>query len=124
MTMSSTVDASIHELTRGMLRKTLYVLLWKGAGRDLKEQLAAHLRYMIELEQQNKLFASGPLDGGASGDGLTILRVSSKEEAQEIASRDPFVMSGLRTFEIREWLLMEGSITVKANYSSGAFEMT
>ena len=108
--MSSTVDASLHELTRGMLRKTLYVLLWKGAGRD--------------LEQQNKLFASGPLDGGASGDGLTILRVSSKEEAQEIASRDPFVMSGLRTFEIREWLLMEGSITVKANYSSGAFEMT
>ena len=66
--MSSTVDASLHELTRGMLRKTLYVLLWKGAGRDLEEQLAAHLRYMIELEQQNKLFASGPLDGGASGD--------------------------------------------------------
>jgi hypothetical protein len=61
MTMSSTVDASLHELTRGMLRKTLYVLLWKGAGRDLKEQLAAHLRYMIELEQQNKLFAIQPI---------------------------------------------------------------
>ena len=61
--MSSTVDASLHELTRGMLRKTLYVLLWKGAGRDLKEQLVAHLRYMIELEQQNKLFASGPWMG-------------------------------------------------------------
>ena len=34
--MASTVDARIKELTRGMLRKTLYVVLWKGAGGELK----------------------------------------------------------------------------------------
>jgi hypothetical protein len=70
-----------------------------------------------------KVFASGPFDGGATGDGLTILRASSREEAQEIASCDPLVTSDLRTFEIREWLLMEGSIAVKANYSTGTFEI-
>jgi uncharacterized protein len=123
MTMASTVDARIQELTRGMLRKTLYVVLWKGAGGELKAQLPAHLEYMIDLERQGKVFASGPLDSGATGDGLTILRASSREEAREIASRDPFVTSGLRTFEIRDWLLMEGSIAVKANYSTGTFEI-
>ena len=121
--MASTVDARIQELMRGMLRKTLYVVLWKGAGRELKAQLPAHLEYMIDLERQGKLFASGPLDSGATGDGLTILRASSREEAREIASRDPLVTSGLRIFEIREWLLMEGSIAVKANYSTGTFEI-
>ena len=121
--MASTVDARIEELMRSMLRKTLYVVLWKGAGRELKAQLPAHLENMIDLERQGKVFASGPFDSGATGDGLTILRASSKEEAREIASRDPFVTSGLRTFEIREWLLMEGSVAVKANYSTGTFEI-
>jgi uncharacterized protein YciI len=122
MTMAS-VDARIEELMRGMLRKTLYVVLWKGAGRELKAELPAHLENMIDLERQGKIFASGPLDSGATGDGLTVLRASSKEEAREIALRDPLVTSGLRTFEVREWLLMEGSIAVKVNYSSGTFEI-
>jgi hypothetical protein len=45
------------------------------------------------------------------------------DRRQEIASRDPLVTSDLRAFEICEWQLMEGSIAVKANYSTGTFEI-
>lgn len=69
------------------------------------------------------LFASGPFDGGATGDGLTILRTESPEETREIAARDPFVINGLRTFEIREWTLMEGSFGLKVNFSDRSIEV-
>ena len=68
---------------------------------------------MIGLEKQGILFASGPLaeaDGKTRGDGLTILRAASAEEARAIAEADPFVVNGLRSFELREWTVMEGSL--------------
>ena len=64
------------------------------------------------------------LDFGKSSDGMTVLRVESEEEARTIASRDPFVLNGIRTFDIREWLVMEGSFAVKVNYSDRSIEMT
>jgi len=111
------LDEDIAALTRGMLRKKLYVVLSRGKGADLKAFLPEHLRYMIVLEKEGKLFASGPFDMGTSGDGMTILRVHSSEEARAIAERDPFVINKIRTFEIREWTLMEGSFGVNVNFS-------
>ena len=78
---------------------------------------------MIDLEKQGLLFGSGPFDGGTSGDGLTILRAESLEQAREIAERDPFVVEGLRTFVIREWMLMEGSFGLKVNFSDQSIEV-
>ena len=111
------LDEEIAALTRGMLRKKLYVVLSRGKGADLKAHLPAHLRYMIALEKDGKLFASGPFDMGTSGDGMTILRADTAEEARAIAERDPFVVNKIRTFEIREWTLMEGSFGVNVNFS-------
>jgi uncharacterized protein YciI len=111
------LDEEIATLTRGMLRKKLYVVLSRGKGADLKPHLPDHLRYMIALEKEGKLFASGPFDMGTSGDGMTILRVESAEEAGAIAERDPFVVNRIRTFEIREWTLMEGSFGINVNFS-------
>src|SRR5262245_17400276 len=118
-----TVDR-IGELTKGMLRKRLYVVLSHGKpGADLAAVLPAHLEYMIDLEKRGILFASGPFDGGAKGDGLTILRVASAEDARAIAMRDPFVSGGLRTFEIREWTLMEGSFGLTVKFSNQSVEV-
>jgi uncharacterized protein len=97
-----------------MLRKTLFVVLSKGGA--TAEQIGAvlpqHLEYMIGLEKT----------GAPAGDGLTILRAASEDEARKIASADPFVINKLRTFEVREWTVMEGSIGVKVNLSDQTLE--
>ena len=79
--MSSANLDRIRELTAPMWRKKLYALTWDGHGANLLPHLAAHLEYMIGLEKAGKIFASGPLDFGASSDGLTVFNVASKEEA-------------------------------------------
>jgi uncharacterized protein YciI len=94
-------QARIRELTKGMLRKKLYVVLSKGgaAPEKIAEHLPRHLEYMIGLEKQGVLFASGPLaeaDGTMRGDGLTILRAANAEAARAIAQGDPFVVHGLQ----------------------------
>jgi uncharacterized protein len=85
--------------------------------------LPAHLEFMIDLEKRGILFASGPLDGGARGDGLTIVRAAGLEEAKQIAAGDPFVVQGLRSFEVREWTVMEGSFGIKVNFSDQSLEL-
>ncbi len=97
--MSSSTEARIRELTAPMWRKKLYVVLWDGNGADLKPHLVAHLEYMIGLEKAGKLFASGPLDFGASSDGLTVFNVANKEEARALALQDPFVINGVRSLQ-------------------------
>jgi uncharacterized protein len=88
--------------------------------------LPQHLEYMVGLEKSGVLFASGPLTaaaGSPAGDGLTILRAASADEAQAIASTDPFVVNKLRSFEVREWTLMEGSFGVKVNFSDQSLDI-
>jgi uncharacterized protein YciI len=121
-------EERIRELTQGMLRKKLYVVLSKaGTAPDaLAAHLPQHLEYMIGLEKRGVLFASGPLaeaDGKMRGDGLTILRAASAEEARKFASADPFVVAGLRSFELREWTVMEGALGLKVNFSDQSIEL-
>jgi uncharacterized protein YciI len=121
-------EERIRELTKGMLRKKLYVVLSKGgaAPEQIARHLPSHLEYMIGLEKQGILFASGPLaeaDGKTRGDGLTILRAASAEAARRIAEADPFVVNGLRSFELREWTVMEGSLGIKVNFSDQSLEL-
>ena len=127
--MASSAKARIEQLTKDMLRKKLYVILSKGAATP--EQIGAvlpqHLEFMIGLEKKGVLFASGPLadgEGKTRGDGLTIIRAASAADAREIAELDPFVVGGLRTFEIREWTVMEGSLGIKVNFSDQSMELT
>ena len=118
----------VRQLTEGMLRKKLYVILSKGGATpdQIGAVLPEHLEYMIGLEKNGALFASGPLTAAAgkpAGDGLTILRAASAEEARVIASADPFVVNKLRTFEVREWTVMEGSLGLKVNFSDQTLEI-
>src|SRR5437588_3350202 len=110
-----------------MLRKKLYVILSKGgaAPEQLAEHLPRHLEYMIGLEKKG-VFASGPLaqaDGQMRGDGLSIVRAANAQAAREIAEADPFVVHGLRSFELREWTVMEGSLGIKVNLSDQSLEL-
>ena len=125
--MTSSAEARIAELTQGMLRKKLYVVFSKGAANPdrIRDVLPQHLEYMIDLERRGLVFASGPLasEEGMRGDGMTVLRTASAEEARRVAAADPFVAQGLRTFEVREWTVMEGSLAIKVNFSDQSMDV-
>src|SRR5690242_4150490 len=121
-------DARAAGLIGKMLRKKLYVLISKPLvpAQQLRPLLATHLDYMIGLEKRGLLFASGPLnEAGAppSGHGLTILRVKDAAEARSIAEAEPFFAQGLRTFELKEWTVMEGTLGVRVNLSDQTVEV-
>jgi uncharacterized protein len=123
------LDQRIAELTQKMLRRKLYAVISQPspAPEKLKPLLPAHLEYMIGLEQRGLLFASGPLSDGSAGPpngaGLTILRAANAQEARALAEADPFVTNGVRTFELKEWIIMEGSIGLKVNLSDQSVEV-
>ena len=126
--MAASGEERIRELTQRMLRKKLFVILSKGAATadQIGAVLPQHLEYMIGLERKGVLFASGPFTanpGAPAGDGLTILRAENAEEARAIASTDPFVVNKLRSFEVREWTLMEGSFGMRVNFSDQSLDI-
>ena len=126
--MATSAEERIRQLTKGMLRKKLFVILSKGAAtpEQIGAHLPQHLEYMIGLEKQGVLFASGPLadsEGKTRGDGLTIIRAADAAAAREIAERDPFVVNKLRSFELREWTVMEGSLAIRINLSDQSLEL-
>jgi uncharacterized protein YciI len=123
------VDERIAELTQKMWRRKFYAVLSQASAtpEKLKTLLPAHLEYMIDLERRGVLFASGPLadgEGPPSGAGLTILRAASAREARELAEADPLVSSGLRTFQIKEWTVMEGTMGLRINFSDQSVEVS
>jgi uncharacterized protein len=119
----------VTKLTEKMLRRKLYAIFGKtvAPAEKLMPLLPAHLEYLIGLEKKGLLFASGPLTevgaGPLGGGGLTVLRVASAEEAREIAEAEPFAKNGLRTFEIKEWTIMEGTLGVRVNLSDQSVEV-
>ena len=121
-------EERVADLTRKMLRKKLYVVLSKPAVAPDKLQpfLVAHLEYMIGLEKRGLVFASGPLADGPgppTGAGLTVLRAKDMNEARALAEADPFFVNGLRTFELKEWTVMEGTLGVRVNFSDQSIEV-
>ena len=121
-------EERVADLTRKMLRKKFYVVLSKPAVTPDKLQpyLSAHLEYMIGLEKRGLVFASGPLadgEGPPTGQGLTVLRAKDAGEARTFAEADPFFINGVRTFEIKEWTVMEGTLGVRVNLSDQTIEV-
>lgn len=126
--MASSAEERIRQLTKGMLRKKLFVVLSKGNATpdQIGALLPQHLEYMIGLEKAGVLFASGPLadaEGKTRGDGLTIVRAANAADAHKIAEQDPFIINKLRSFELREWTVMEGSLGIKINLSDQSLEL-
>jgi uncharacterized protein len=119
----------VTELTQKMLRRKLYAIFGKTVAppEKLMPLLPAHLEYLIGLEKKGLLFPSGPLTevgaGPLGGGGLTVLRVASAAEAREIAEAEPLVKNGLRTFEIKEWTIVEGTLGVRVNLSDQSVEV-
>ena len=118
----------IEALTSKMLNKRLFVVIWKSFGHSdlIKRDLDQHLKYMIGLEKRGVVFASGPFTPGlgvSMGDGLTIFRAVSIDEARVFANSDPFVLNGARTYDIREWTIMEGRVGLELDFSDKTYRI-
>jgi len=118
----------LQQLTSRMLRKKLFLVTMTSlvTPDKLAPHLADHLEYMTELSRRGVLFASGPVvgaDGAPTGEGLSIFNTASAEEARRLAEGDPFYIHGLRRLEVKEWLLMEGSMTVTLNLAERTLDV-
>ena len=119
----------ILEASKGMLQKQLYVVFTKptnGMG-PVMENIKPHLDFQVELEEKGIMFGAGPFwadnESDWHGEGMVIIRARSLAEARDIAASDPMHSSGARSFEVRPWLLNEGTVTLKVRYSDGSREL-
>jgi len=63
--------------------------------------LDQHFVWMKEQHQSGRILFSGP-----SADrklGIYVIRAGSREEAERIASGDPYTKAGLTAFDVIEW---------------------
>ena len=126
--MSVSLPERLQQLTSRMLRKKLFVVTMTAnvPPDQMMPHLADHLEYMTELARKGVLFASGPFvraGGAPTGDGLSIFNASSADEARSFAEKDPFYVHGLRRIEIKEWMMMEGSMTITLNFAERTLEV-
>jgi uncharacterized protein YciI len=114
-------DQQHHDLTKGFLRKELYVIVTTpvASREELDKLLPQHLAHQIRLEKQGIMFAAGPLNAedGARVGGMIVIRADSFAAARAIADSDPYHAAGLRTYTLTRWTVNEGSYGVRVNYS-------
>jgi len=116
------------DLSRLLARDYWLILSTPRAGVDaaaVEEHVREHVAWALRLEQAGVLFASGPLLSGPGvgpGSGVTVLRADDEEAARLIAVGDPFVLAGLRTFEVHQWRLNEGCVSVQMSLGTGTYE--
>jgi len=112
---------------QGMLQLQLYAIFTRPANGlgPVMEKLDEHLEYQISMEKNGILFAAGPFwtddEQQWRGEGMVVVRAQSLDEARAIADKDPMHASGARTFEVRPWLINEGTLTLRLNHSTKTF---
>lgn len=86
---------------------------------------ADHIAYLTGLEAQGKVFGSGPFPVNSEGVdlGLIIFRAGSLEEAEGFMKAEPMTALGLSAYDIHEWDMIIGNISVTLNISKGSFTL-
>lgn len=125
--MNSIPVGAVMEASRQMLQKQLYAIFTRPVNglQPILERMEEHLAFQVSLETEGVLFAAGPMwtdaEDAWEGEGLVVVRAGSRDEAIAIAERDPMHKSGARSFTVRPWMINEGSVTVRLDYSSQTF---
>ncbi|MEM9319459.1 MAG: YciI family protein [Pseudomonadota bacterium] len=109
---------------RGALAKELFVVRSTPAGdMDLvKATLPAHLAYQKDMEAAGRLVMAGPVSDATGemmeAEGMIIYRAADLEAARAMADDDPMHKTGARRYDIRKWLVNEGSLSLTVSLSS------
>ena len=125
--MSGQEPTGAVDLSRLLARDYWLILSTPRAGIDraaIDAHVEEHVAWLLKLEREDVLFVSGPLSGPGigPGSGATAIRAADEHAARAIAESDPFVLAGLRTFEVHRWRLNEGSISVRMSLGTGTYE--
>lgn len=111
-----------------MLGRDYWLVRWipepATTADDIQTHLEAHLAWLLGLERDGVLLASGPLvegEGVRPGAGVTVLRAENATTATALAGQDPLVVAGLRAPSVFRWRLNEGSIGVTVHLGAGTF---
>ncbi|MBM3558966.1 MAG: hypothetical protein FJX53_03570, partial [Alphaproteobacteria bacterium] len=113
---------------KGLLAKRLYVVFTRPKDpAKMGALVGPHLEYQAELERRGIMFGAGPLADETetkwNGDGMVIIRAKDMAEAKKIADADPMHTGGGRGYEIRPWLMNEGTISIRVNYVTGKYTL-
>lgn len=92
---------------------------------EVVEVLPDHMAFIHEIERNDIMVMGGQTtrmgDSDAGGNGLVVIRASSFAEAKKIADQDPMHTSGVRDYELYEWAINEGELTIRLNMSDQSF---
>ena len=82
-----------------------------------------HLQWMLEKEGTGQIFLSGPvtsLGGETVLNGLSVIRAADADEARRIAEEEPYIQTGVMTYELCEWTVFEGSFPLTLTLSDSS----
>ena len=110
--------------SRGALAMELFVVKTSPSDNmDLvKATLPDHLAYQKRMEAAGSLVLAGPVSDltgeQMQAEGMIIYRAHDLNAARALADADPMHAVGARTYEIRKWLVNEGSLNFGISLSS------
>lgn len=128
LTYADLTGMSERSKANGFLGKIVYAVFTRPAqsppeDADMTTLMKSHLAYQKELEDKGIMFAAGPLSvEDVDAMGLIVYRAASLAEAISIADADPMHAHGVREYSIGQWLINEGTMTIKVNFSNGSYE--
>lgn len=115
---------------RGALAMELFVVRTRPTG-DMglvKATLPDHLAYQKQMEDAGALVMAGPVSDETGdlmeAEGMIIYRAANLDAARALADGDPMHKVGARVYDIRKWLVNEGSLTFSVSLSSQSVAVT
>lgn len=96
------------------MKKYFMVFLKAGSESSQSEQEAAeiqkkHLEHISWMAEQGYVDIAGPFGDDGEVRGILVMRVPTKERAEELAAMDPAVKTGRLVMEIHPWWAAVGS---------------
>lgn len=97
------------------MKKYFMVFLKSGPERSQNQAEAAeiqkkHLEHISWMAEQGYVDIAGPFGDSGEVRGILVMRVPTKERAEELASMDPAVKAGRLVMEIHPWWAAVGSV--------------